>query len=121
MYKRMVEPYFGFCFPVWGVCGTISLAKPQKLQNRTARIVTNSPYRMYAKPINSQLGWKTAIDLIETEAMKMVYWSVDHGAPEYLTGLFQRLSETNTRQLHNTSTDLHVPILKPACTQKFFS
>ena len=78
-------------------------------------IVTNSPYKMSAQPIISQLGRKKVNDLIETETMKMVYRSSNHEAPKYLTGLFQRLSETNTRQLRYTNTDLHVPFLKTAC------
>ena len=110
-----------FCCPVWGVCGTTALNKLQKLQNRAARIVTNSPYRMSAPPIIKQLGWLTVNDLIETETLKMVYRSINHEAPEYLTGLFQRLSETSARQLRNTSTDLDVPFLRTACGQKCFS
>ena len=69
----------------------------QKLQNRAARIVTNSPYRMSAPPIIRQLGWQTVKELIEIETVKMVYRSINHEAPEYLTGLFQRLSETCAR------------------------
>ena len=121
MYRSMVEPYFRFCCPVWGVCGATALNKLQKLQNRAARIVTNSPYRMSAPPIIRQLGWQTVKELIETETVKMVYRSVNHEVPEYLTGLFQRLSETCARQLRNTSTDLYVPLLKIACGKKCFS
>ena len=121
MYRSMVEPYFRFCCPVWGVCGATALNKLQKLQNRAARIVTNSPYRMSAPPIIKQLGWLTVNDLIETETLKMVYRSINHEAPDYLTGLFQRLSETSARQLRNTSTDLNVPFLRTACGQKCFS
>ena len=97
MYRSMVEPYFRFCCPVCGVCGTTALNKLQKLQNRAARIVTNSPYRMSAPPIIKQLGWLTVNDLIETETLKMVYRSINHEAPEYLTGLFQRLSDSYQR------------------------
>ena len=113
MYRSMLEPYFRFCCPVWGVCGTTALNKLQKLQNRAARIVTNSPYRMSAPPIIRQLGWQTVKELIETETVKMVYRSINQEAPEYPTGLFQRSSETCARQLRNTSTDLYVPLLKP--------
>ena len=121
MYRSMVEPYFRFCCPVWGVYGSTALNKLQKLQNRAARIVTNSPYRMSPPPIIRQLGWQTVKELIETETVKMIYRSIHHEAPEYLTGLFQRLSETCARQLRNTSTDLYVPLLKTACGQKCFS
>ena len=121
MYKSMVEPYFRFCCPVWGVCGTTALNKLQKLQNRAARIVTNSPYRMSAPPIIRQLGWQTVKEFIETETVNMVYGSINQEAPKYFTGLFQRLSETCARQLRNTSTDLYVPLLKTGCGQKCFS
>ena len=122
MYNRsMVEPYFRFCCPVWGVCSTTVLNKLQKLQNRAARIVTNSPYRMSASPIIRQLGWQTVYELMKTETLKMVYRSINHEVPEYLTGLFHRLSETCARQLRNTSTDLYVPLFKTACGQKCFS
>ena len=121
MYRNMAEPYFRFCCPVWGVCGTTALNKLQKLQNRAARIVTNSPYRMSAPPTIRQLGWQTVKELIETETVQIVYRSINHEAPECLTGLFHRLSETCARQLRNTSTDLYVPFLKTACGQKCFS
>ena len=68
-----------------------------------------------------QLGWQTVQELIETETVKVVYRSIDHEAPEYLTGLLQRLCKTCARQLRNTSTDLYVPLLKTACGQKCFS
>ena len=42
MYKSIVEPYFRFCCPVWGSCGVTALGKLQTLQNRAARIVTDS-------------------------------------------------------------------------------
>ena len=51
MYNSLVEPYFRYCCPVWGVCGITALDKLQKLQNRAARIVTNSPYNASALPI----------------------------------------------------------------------
>ena len=117
----MVEPYLRSVAPFRGVCGATALNKLQKLQNRAARIVTNSRYRMSAPPIIRQLGWQTVKGLIEIETVKMVYRSINNEALEHLTGLFQRLSETCARQLRNTSTDLYVPLLKTACGQKCFS
>ena len=115
MYKSMVEPYFRLCCPVWGDCGTTALNKLQKLKNRAAGMVTNSPYRMSAPPIIRQLASQTVKELIETETVKMVYWSINQEAPEYLTGLFQRLSETCARLFRNTTTDFNICFLKTAC------
>ena len=72
MYKSLVEPYFRYCCPVWGVCGITALDKLQKLQNRAARIVTNSPYNASAIPIMRKLGWQTVNNLIVEETLKMV-------------------------------------------------
>ena len=44
MYRSLVEPYFRYSCPVWGVAGINAINRLQKLQNRVARIVTNSAY-----------------------------------------------------------------------------
>ena len=58
MYKSLVEPYFRYCCPVWGVCGIMALDKLQKLQNCAARIVTNNPYNASFLPIIRKLSGK---------------------------------------------------------------
>ena len=105
MYKSIVKPYFRFCCPVWGFCGITALGKLQKLQNRAARIVTDSSYKTSASPIIEKLGWPTVNDLIETETLKMVYKSINQLAPEYLTSMFIKLSKFSNRQLRDSDTD----------------
>ena len=121
LYKSIVEPYFRFCCPVWGSCGVTALSKLQTLQNRAARIVTDSSYKTSAFPILEKLGWLTVNDLIETETLKLVYKSKKQLAPEYLNSMFVKLSEFRNRQLRDSDTDLYVPLLKTACGQKSFS
>ena len=57
------------------------LDKLQKLQNRAARIVTNSPYNASALPIVRKLGWQTVNDLTVKETLKMVYKCTSGEAP----------------------------------------
>jgi len=64
-----------------GCCGTKSLAKLQKFQNREARMMTNSPFIMSAHTIISHLRW--------------YHGCINHDLLECLTELFQRLSETS--------------------------
>ena len=109
-----------YCCPVWGVCGITALDKLQKLQNRVARIVTNSPYNTSALPIIWKFSWPTVNDLIVKETLQMVYKCTNDEAPSYLACLFNRLSETSTRELRNTETDLRVPFLRTTCDQKCF-
>ena len=57
LYRSLVEPYFRYCCPVWGSFGASALDKLQKLQNRAARIVTNSPYDASALPLIFGQSW----------------------------------------------------------------
>ena len=50
MYTSIVEPHFRNCCSVRGCCGEILLDKLQKLQNRSAQVVTNSSYDASSLP-----------------------------------------------------------------------
>ena len=44
LYRSIKEPHFRYCCSVWGSCGASKLDVLQKLQNKAARMVTNSPF-----------------------------------------------------------------------------
>ena len=121
MYKSLVEPYFRYCCPVLGSCGTTAINELQKLQNRAVRIVTNRKYDASAKPIIKKLGWLTVSEIIRMETLSMVYKSINDLAPTYLTEMFSRLSDRSKRELRNTRSDLEIPLRKSANGQKCFS
>ena len=73
MYSSIVEPHFRNCCSVWGCCGETLLHKLQKLQNRAARIVTNSSYRASSLPLIGNLGWLTIKEMIKSETATTVY------------------------------------------------
>ena len=120
MYKSLIEPYFRYCCPVWGATGNTALQKLQKLQNRAARIVTNSPYDAHSEPLLQRLGWPTVTQLIELETVKVVYKVLHNEAPDYLNSLFHKLSDSHCRMLHNSKTDLRIPMFKSSYGQKSF-
>ena len=120
MYKSLIEPHFRYCCPVWGAAGITALRKLQKLQNRAARIVTNSPYDAHSQPLIQKLGWPTIKELIESETAKVVCKALHSEAPDYLKGLFHRLSDTKSRVLRNSNTDLHTPLFTTSSGQKSF-
>ena len=72
MYRSIVEPHFRYCFSVWGSCGDSHLLALQKLQNRTARIVTNSCYDAPAANLIKELQWPTVHDMIKQETATIV-------------------------------------------------
>ena len=60
------------------------------------------------------------IPVIESETAKVVYKALHNEAPDYLKGLFHRLSDTQSRLLRNSNTDLRIPLFKASSGQKSF-
>ena len=67
MYRRIIEPYLGYCCTVWGCCTEVDLKRLQVLQNRAARIVTNSAYGTHSLLLVKGLGWLIVRELIRFE------------------------------------------------------
>ena len=92
LYRTVIEPHFSYCCSVWGSCGASKLDMLKKLQNKAARIVTNSPFDAAAAPLLQRLGWPSVQKLINKETGSMVYKSLNSLAPRYRSDLFVRLS-----------------------------
>ena len=71
----------------------------QKLQNKAARIVTNSPFDASAAPLLQRLGWPSVQKLIYKETGSMVNKSLNSLAPQYLSDLFVRLSGGTSKRV----------------------
>ena len=121
LYAGIVEPHFRYCCSVWGCCGSMELDQLQKLQNRAARVITNSNFDAPSRPLIQELGWKTIEELINGETKTMVFKSLHDLAPEYLRSLFTRNSQCSVHALRNTVTDLKLPRKNSANGQKCFS
>ena len=87
----------------------LHLQELYKTQNRAAGILTNSHYDADAKPYQNTLRLKTIQDLIDTVLRTMVFKAPNDLAPEYLSDLFIKNSESHLRALRNTNTDLKLP------------
>ena len=121
LYRSIIEPNFTFCCSVWGSCGASKLDMLQKLQNKAARIVTNSPIDASAAPLLQRLGWPSVQKLINKEIGSMVYKSLNSLAPRYLSDLSVRLSGVHPREFRNSKTDLAIPMLRTGNGQKSFA
>ena len=80
-YRGIVEPHFRYCCSVWGSCGETGLRASQKLQNRAARIVSNSSYDTIATLLIKNLKWLTATDMIKSETATVTYKAITGLAP----------------------------------------
>ena len=121
MYRGIVEPLFSYCCSVWGCCTVTKLNSLQKIQNRVARITTNSPYDNPAVPLLQNLGWSSIRDLIRKETATLTYKALNLLAPRYLGELFSKCSEGSERILHYNETNLKIPLLRTSTGQKAFS
>ena len=121
IYRGIVEPHLRYCCSVWGACGGTRLQGLQKLQNRAARIVTNSSYGSSASALIKTLNWPTVADMIKVETACMVYKSINDLALDYLSEIFTKNSACSKRNLRNTATDLQVPLMKTCSGQRAFS
>ena len=81
----------------------------------------DSPCDAHSKPLMKELGRLTIKQLIDTETVKIVYKALHNEAPKYLIELFHRLSDIQNRELRNSKTDLHIPLVKTSSEQKSFS
>ena len=121
MYKGILEPHFNYCCSVWGSCGTTRLNKLQKLQNRAARILTDSDFDTSAAPLIQDLGWPTIGQLIHRETSTMTCKYLNQLTPAYLSDCFSKLSDSHTRFLRNSGTDVHIPRMRTSNGQKSFA
>ena len=71
----------------------------QKLQNRAARIVTNSSYDSSASALIKTLNWPTVADMIKGETACMVYKSINDLAPDYLSEIFTKNSARSRKKI----------------------
>ena len=97
------------------------IKKLQNLQNRAARVVTNSHNDQSSLPLISQLGSLTVKDMIEFEAACTVYKVLKGLAPSYMQSVFHSRSESCNRISRNISTDLKIPLCKTSHGQRSFS
>ena len=93
LYFCIVEPHFCYCCSVWGCSGSNTLLEQQKLQNRAARILTNSAFDAPSSPVIKKLGWMKIADLISFESNQLVFKSLNNQTTQYICNLFQRNSD----------------------------
>ena len=120
LYTGIVEPHFRYCCSVWGCTGSTEINRLQKLQNRAARIVTNSSYDTPVRPLIEALGWETIQELVKNDCGTMVFKSLNGLAPQYLSSLFTRNSACSSRILRNANTDLRLPLKEPQTVKNVF-
>ena len=119
VFNALIQPHFNYCSEVWGHCNKTLSDRLQKLQNRSARILTFSNYDASAHPLFEQLNWRSLETQRKIQEATMVYKSIHGLAPDYLGSLFTR-NESNYF-LRNSENKLSVPLPRTNFLKNSFS
>ena len=88
IYNSLAQPCFDYCSIVWDSLGKGLGQRLQRLQNRAARIITESDYDMRSSDILTPLNW-TNLETRRTQQFKtFMYKTVNNMAPSYLSRKF---------------------------------
>ena len=104
-----MQPHFNYCCVVWDNCNKTYADKLQKLQNRTARVLTSSSYDTAADSLLEKLGWRKLDTQRKFEKAVMVYKSLNGLAPDYLRPMFIDRSSVTNYSLRDAEGKLAVP------------
>ena len=72
----LIQPQFDYIDIVWGNCGKTFFDRLQKLQNRSARVLTFSRYDAHANRLFKQLNWKDLSTQFQIQKALMVHKSL---------------------------------------------
>ena len=119
IYQALIQPHFDYCNIVWGICGRTLQNKIQKLQNRAARVLTNSNYDADAGHLFELLRWKNLASQQHIQIATMVYKSLHGLAPDYLCSKFER--RETAYNLRDSENKLNVPLPRTNYYKNSFS
>ena len=121
IHNAIVQPHFNYCSEVWDTLGEGLSKRLQKLQNRSARIITQMSNETPHQEALKALGWET-LEIQRTKAKaKYMFRRVNGMAPACLTDLFTRKQDVTNYSLRGSSTSLQLPLPKTESGKKSFS
>ena len=101
IYNAFILPYFDYCSPVWDCMSGYLSDKLQKLQNRSARVITKLPFDTSSNLLLANLKWEKLSLRRKKQKALIMYKTLNELAPEYLQCLFtqRHVNDYNLRNL----------------------
>ena len=97
------------CSTVWGNIDNGLSDKVQRLQNRTARILTFSSYETRSSVLLDELGWERLENMRYTQLATIMNKIHNNLSPSYLRQIFTNTSNVHTHNLRNSGINCYVP------------
>ena len=109
VYRSIVEPYFTFCCILWGSTSETLVDSLQKLQNRSARVITGASYSKHSADIRHELWWLSLSEMRQHH-MALMMFKVNHTlCPSYLSDMFDVNTSRLSYDLRSSGMSLIVP------------
>ena len=123
-YYAFIQPFIDYCILIWGHSFASNLNRIQKLQNRAARIITNSyDFNISGLTIVKDLNWLNVSQRRDYINNLLIYKCLYCDAPNYLLdqlSIMCEVSSRDTRQSDDHSL-LVVPFSKTSYFKRSFS
>lgn len=121
-YNAYILPIFDYGCMVWGQCSAYNINRLLKLQKRAARLILKADFMTPSRSMFQQLGWLAFPKRVQYHTSIMVYKALKGKAPEYLSNLLVKSSETHCRHLRSGENEaLRVPFSRTSYFEKSFS
>ena len=106
LYKSLVEPYFRYGSTVSGLYNDNLIDKFQLLQDRVARIITDTSYDSADHPLLlTELGWLDIRQLITFDLGIFMFKINRRMAPQSVNNMFNNISDIRHYQTRNSKQD----------------
>ena len=119
IYKGLIEPHFDYCSVVWDGLSQQLSEKLQKLQNRTAKVMTKSSYNTNSSYLLNSLSWDNLFVRRTKQKANLMYKCVNKLAPNYLCNMFS--PRTLSFGLRDASQKLYLPKPRTDYLKRSFS
>ena len=106
----LIQPYFDYCSPIWGVCNKTLRDSLQRFQNRAARIIAGFSYESRSTDVLRSLDWENLERRWYSARATFLYKVLnDSAAPTLKDSFIDRNISQNNYNLRNSQTDLFLP------------
>ena len=105
-YNSYILPIFDYGCLIWGGNTAAQTNRLLKLQKRAARIILRADIMTPSKTMFDKLKWLSFPKRIQYHASIMMYKSLNNLAPDYMMDLFNKVSESHSRNLRSVENDL---------------
>ena len=109
VYTALIQPHFDYCCSVWDELGDTLATKLQKLQNRTARVITRSSYDADAGALLTLYNWIISIIRRKKIKAQLMFKILKGNAPSYPKSFFSVRIRTFEYDVRNNQSKLNIP------------